>query len=106
MDFARFPFHPIEQRGAEVEAQVFVDGDLDPLVAIVDSDGHERLVRLARHAHIPIAIGRGRWLGIGFAGPWILSLRLVDMSGNDHQARLWSFVLTTSSMRRSRVGIT
>src|SRR3989449_9630875 len=97
MDFARFPFHPIEQRGAEVEAQVFVDGDLDPLVAIVDSDGHERLVRLARHAPIPIVIGRGRWLGIDFARPWILSWRLVEMSLNHHHPPRRRFHPTTSS---------
>src|SRR2546430_11739894 len=96
MDFARFPFHPIEQRGAEVEAQVFVDGDLDPLVAIVDSDGHERLVRLARHAHIPIVIGRGRWLGIDFAGPWILSWRLVEISLNHPPPPPWRLYLSTS----------
>src|SRR6266568_2073 len=104
VDFARFPLHPIEQRGAEVEAQVFVDRNLHLLAAIFYFDGDKGLVGLTGDAHIPVVIGRGRWLRIDFAGPRILSWRLVEMSVNHHQSLRWRAHFTTSSMLRSTFG--
>ena len=83
---------PPEQRGAEVEADVFV------VVGI-------RRVALGVNAFVPVVIGSGTRLGLYFARPGILTGRLVKVSMNHqktHMTGLTEFSRLTKSTRIAR----
>src|SRR5436305_14260161 len=87
--FGRVAFEPVEERGAEVEAEarVVVDDALDATVGIRDAREGVGAVALCVYALVPVVEGVGAVLALDEACPGVLARRLVEVAVNDQRNR-------------------
>src|ERR1044072_1740257 len=80
---------PVEERGAEVEAEarVVVDDALDAAVRVADAGEGVGAVALGVDALAPVVEGRGTHLALDQLRPGVLARRLVEVAVNDQRGR-------------------